>query len=85
MSAALALIGGIPVEALVIEWDGSEVPRELRELPPGRYLLEPLDDLLVLTPEEDAGIREAMDDLDAGNGIPLEDVLAELRAGLRPE
>jgi hypothetical protein len=68
------------VEAVVIEWDGSEVPRELRELPPGRYLLEPLDELLLLTPEEDAGIQEAIEDLDAGNGIPLEDALAEIRA-----
>jgi hypothetical protein len=65
---------------VVIEWNGREVPGALLQLPPGRYMIEPVDDLLDLTPEEGSGLMQAMDSLDAGKGVALEDVLAELPA-----
>src|SRR2546427_5062967 len=65
----------------VIDWDGSHLPEALRELPPGRYAVEPIDDLPPLTPEEDVGLRAALDQLDAGRGIPLADVVREIRRG----
>ena len=65
----------------VIEWDGIHVPEALRELPPGRYAVEPIDNLPPLTPEEDTGIADGLDQLDAGRGIPLTDVLREVRGG----
>ena len=65
----------------VIEWDGTHVPQALRELPPGRYAVEPIDNLPPLTPEEDTGIADGLDQLDAGRGIPLTDVLREIRGG----
>ena len=36
----------------VIDWDGSHIPEALRELPPGRYAVEPVDDQGV-SPDED--------------------------------
>lgn len=69
-------------DTLVIEWNGTELPEALRSLPPGRYLIEPVDDEPVLTPEEDAGLREAMDDLDAGHGVSLQDALTHARRAL---
>ena len=39
------------------------------------------DNLPPLTPEEDAGILAALDTLDAGRGIPLADVVREIRGG----
>ena len=65
----------------IIDWDGSRVPRELRELPPGRYAIEPVDDEVPLTPEEEAGIQLALDQLDAGAGISLADLVREIRRG----
>ena len=65
----------------VIVWDGQHVPEELRQLPPGEYTLENLDDDLRLTPEEDRGIQEALNSLDAGMGKSLAEVIAEIRTG----
>jgi hypothetical protein len=64
----------------IIDWDGSHIPAELRKLPPGRYAVEPIDQTPPLTPEEEAGILAALDQLDAGGGIPLADVVREIRS-----
>jgi hypothetical protein len=64
---------------MVIVWDGRHIPEALRDLPPGRYAVEPVDELPPLTQEEDAGLRAALDQLDAGHGIPLVDVVREIR------
>ena len=29
------------MESKVIQWDGTHIPEELRDLPPGRYAIEP--------------------------------------------
>lgn len=74
------------LQAIVIEWDGTHVPKGLRELPPGQYLVSVVDDDVTdLTPEEDAGIRAALDDLEAGHFVPYEEAMRELRAGLDAE
>jgi hypothetical protein len=72
----------------VVEWDGATFPSELRallptalrDLPPGRYVMEPLVDDDELTPEEEAGILEAIDEIEAGLGIPWEEAHRQLRA-----
>jgi hypothetical protein len=71
------------VKPKVIEWDGSHVPAELKNLPPGRYAIEPIDQLSPLTEEDESGIVEGINELDAGRGIPLADVLREIRSNLR--
>ena len=63
----------------VIHWDGSHVPEELRKLPPGRYAIESVEQVPSLTDEEDKGIVAALGQLDAGKGIPLSDVVSEIR------
>ncbi len=73
------------METIVIEWDGRDMPTEMRELPPGRYVIEPLPENVSLTSEEDAGIRAAIDSLDAGGGTPLDEALRRLRARLATE
>lgn len=40
------------------------------------------NDLPPLTREEEAGLRAALDQLDAGRGIPLVDVVREIRDGV---
>jgi hypothetical protein len=65
----------------VIDWDGRHLPEELRDLPPGRYIVEPIDELQALTREQEAGILAALDQLDAGRGRALADVIREIRSG----
>jgi hypothetical protein len=68
------------LQSAVIEWDGIHLPTELRKLPPGRYFVEPIDDLADLTPEEEAGILEAIRQADAGEVVPFEEVARNIRA-----
>jgi hypothetical protein len=70
----------------IIEWDGANLPPELSALPPGRYLVEPVDptdgDEILdsdLTDEEEQGIIDALAELDAGGGIPFDDVMRDLK------
>ena len=67
------------MEPKVIRWDGSHIPEELRKLRPGRYAIESVDEAPPLTAAEEAGIVAGLDELDAGRGIPLADVVREIR------
>ena len=74
------------MRATIIEWDGTQVPKELRELPPGRYLIsDPYWDDEEMTEEEEAGVMLAIEEIEAGQGIPLEDAIREIRARARRE
>ena len=75
-------------DQIVIQWDATTLPAEvrallpdeLRGLPPGRYLIEPLLDDEELTSDEELGLLLAMQEIEAGQGIPWEQVHAELRS-----
>jgi hypothetical protein len=71
------------MEPKVIRWDGTHFPEELRDLPPGRYAIEPIDDVPPLGTREEEGILAALDELDAGGGVPLGDVVREIRSSSR--
>jgi hypothetical protein len=70
------------MEPKVIEWDGNHIPEELRNLPPGRYAIEPVDQFGPLTKDEEEGILAGLSELDAERGIPLAGVVLEIRKGL---
>jgi hypothetical protein len=45
-----------------MSWNGTDVPLELRQLRPGRYVVEALEDEApALTAEEDAGLEAALE------------------------
>lgn len=69
------------MDATIIDWDGHDLPDELRKLPPGRYVLEtaPSDS----TAAEEAGIKLGLDELDAGDEIAAEDALRAI-LGAKP-
>ncbi len=46
--------------AVVVEWNGQDLPEELRELPAGRYILAPVDEAIALSDEEEAGLIAAL-------------------------
>ena len=66
----------------IIHWDGTRLPDELRDLPPGSYAIASIDEPVHLTDEEEVGIRKGLDELDAGRGIPLADIVREIRRGV---
>jgi hypothetical protein len=56
--------------ARVLHWNGKDVPAELRELPAGRYAVEPLDEeMLPLSSDEDAGIEAALESYRQGRVV----------------
>jgi hypothetical protein len=65
----------------VIEWDGVHLPEGLRALPAGQYAIEPLGE--PLSDDEEAGISEGLNELDAGYGVPLTDVVQEIRLSVK--
>jgi len=68
------------MRSTVIEWDGTHLPKELQELPPGRYVLTvPDDDGGELSADEDAAVRLGLDDLAAGRVVPFDQAVREIR------
>lgn len=67
----------------VIDWDETNMPHELRMLPPGRYILAALDESAELTPEEETAVLVGLDDLQVGNVVPLDDFIQELESHSR--
>jgi hypothetical protein len=45
---------------VVVEWNGQDLPEQLRELPAGRYVLAPVDESVALSDEEEAGLIAAL-------------------------
>ena len=62
----------------VIDWDGENVPPVWESLPPGRYVIERLDEALELDAHEEEGVRQALASLEAGRGSRLSDVQERL-------
>lgn len=67
----------------MLEWNGADLPDELKELPPGRYVVYPAESDFELTPEEDQHLVQALDRIRAGQGVPHEDAVRRLEAALR--
>lgn len=58
----------------VLKWNGQDVPEELRSLPASRYVVEAVDEAPELTPEEEAGLIEALQAIDRGQGESAKEV-----------
>lgn len=46
--------------AVIVHWNGVDVPEELKSLKKGRYVLVPIDEPPELTEEHEAGLEEAL-------------------------
>lgn len=69
--------------ARVLNWNGKDLPEELRTLPAGQYVVEPVDEVPELTAEEEEGLREAIAELQAGEGESPDEVRRHIDAILR--
>jgi hypothetical protein len=67
----------------VLNWNGKDLPEELRDLPAGRYVVEAADDVPALTHEEEDGLRQALASMRAGKGRSVEQVRGTIDALLR--
>ncbi|MBW2551810.1 MAG: hypothetical protein JRE73_13840 [Deltaproteobacteria bacterium] len=54
--------------AIVVNWNGIDVPEELKGLKKGRYVLLPMDEAPDLTEEQEAGLEAALASVQAGEG-----------------
>ncbi len=68
----------------IIRWDGSddtEALHALRALPPGEYLIVPVNHTggWDLSPDEEADLEGALDEADRGDLVDADDVHAALR------
>ena len=54
--------------ARVVDWNGKDVPSELRELPAGRYIVEAVDEA-PFTESEERGIEVALEQYRAGQFV----------------
>ena len=68
--------------AVIVNWNGVDVPEELKALKKGRYVLVPIDEPPELTEEQEAGLEAAIASIRAGAGLSLEEALAQAKASL---
>jgi len=68
--------------AVIVHWNGVDVPQELKALKKGRYVLVPIDEPPELTEEQEAGLEAAIASIRAGEGLSLEEALAQAKASL---
>jgi hypothetical protein len=70
--------------AKVVTWNGKDIPAELRELPAGRYVVEPIDqEAPPLTPDEEAGVEAALESYRQGRVVDAKRARQIIDAALR--
>jgi len=66
----------------VFSWNGTDLPKELKKLPAGRYVVVSVDDAPRLTSAEEDGLRSALEQLDQGKGVSHQDVQRRIASAL---
>jgi hypothetical protein len=67
-----------------LDWNGKDLPAEMKDLPAGRYLMEPLgEEGPVLSPEEEAGIEAALESYRQGRVVDSKRAREMIDAALR--
>jgi hypothetical protein len=67
----------------MLHWNGKDLPEELRDLPPGTYVVESIDQPPLLTQDEERGLCAALASLQAGKHRTLDQVQQTIDAILR--
>jgi hypothetical protein len=63
----------------ILKWNGQDVPDELRSLPAGRYVVEPVDEVPDLTDEEEQGLTTAIESARQGDVFTVEEARRKVR------
>jgi plasmid stabilization system protein ParE len=64
--------------AVIVNWNGVDVPEELKGLKKGRYVLVPIDEPPELTEEQEAGLEDAIASIRDGRGVRLLERIREI-------
>ena len=67
----------------VLKWNGRDLPDELRQLPPGRYVVESVDRAPELTPEQEDDLVAAIHEADEGQGVGLDEARRRIDSALK--
>ena len=67
----------------ILNWNGADLPEALRHLPPGRYVLESIDEVPALSEAQDRDLRAAVQAADADQGVDGDVAEARLKSRLR--
>lgn len=70
-------------KAQVLDWNGKDLPRQLRKLPAGRYVVQKVDEPPKLSKEEDDGIEAALASYRKGHVVDAKRARALLDTALR--
>ena len=74
----------MPCRSRIITWNGKDVPPELRELPPGRYLVEAAEEQVPeLSADKEKGIETALESYRQGRVVDAERAREIIDAALR--
>ena len=68
--------------AVIVHWNGVDVPEELKSLEKGRYVLVPIDEPPELTEEQEAGLEAALASWRAGKRLSHDEAYAKTKANL---
>ena len=68
--------------AVIVNWNGVDVPEEFKALKKGRYVLVPIDEPPELTEEQEAGLEAALASVRAGQGLSRDEAYAKVKASL---
>ena len=68
--------------AVIVNWNGVDVPAELKALKKGRYVLVPIDEPPELTEEQEAGLEAALASVRAGESLSRDEAYAKAKASL---
>lgn len=60
----------------IIDWNGADLPAELRRLPAGKHVIQRADD--ALTEDQEQGLITALESLHAGKGVPHDEARERL-------
>lgn len=66
--------------SVIVRFNGKDLPPEMERLAPGSYVVESIDEIPALTPDEEAGLRAAMLSLRDGKGIDDTEVRRRIAA-----
>ena len=69
--------------ARIVNWNGRDLPLEMRELPAGRYIVEAVDgEAFPLDPDKEAGIEAALESYRQGRVVDAKRARELIRAAL---
>ena len=67
----------------LLEWNGKDLPSELKNLPPGRYVVQSADVAPALNPEDEDALIDGLAQLDRGEGVPANEVYRQLGQAIK--